>query len=179
MVSFNVTFQEHDNRFDVEFGQVTLLSDIGETYILSDDFGNEVVAVLVDNEVIFDATANDIRIGKVAATEEGVTTGTKEIPSYNTVEGNKIIMPGKQFILTGQDYDYTKLQALICDFNTSLRNSVSTEQVAIDNAVYAVESTTVVATLTKHDDKEAIDFGVSNNSTRPKVIRYVYYREIY
>ena len=46
------------------------------TYMLVDSAGNEIPAILVDEKVVFTATANDIRYGMTAATEDGVTVGT-------------------------------------------------------------------------------------------------------
>ena len=47
-----------------------------KTLILVDENGNEVVGTAVENLTIFDATAEDIKLGKVAATDSGVVTGT-------------------------------------------------------------------------------------------------------
>lgn len=46
------------------------------TYILDDGFGDPIAAVYVSSETIFDATAGDIRSGKTAATDDGITVGT-------------------------------------------------------------------------------------------------------
>ena len=54
--------------------------DDTQAYILVDESGKESPAVLVDKETVFDATANDIREGKTAATEAGVTVGTLVVP---------------------------------------------------------------------------------------------------
>ena len=154
-------------------------ASVGQTIILVDESGKEVPAVLVEEEVDLTATPNDIRIGTVAVTEAGVTTGTKEIPSYNTREGIKVVTSGKQLSITTADYDYTKMQALICAFNTSLSNSVSTEKVAIDNLVYDVLSVVALSSVTKNDATKAIDFGVTNESGAPQIIRYIYFKEVY
>ena len=47
-----------------------------KTLILVDENGNEVVGTAVENLTIFDATAEDIKLGKVAATDSGIVTGT-------------------------------------------------------------------------------------------------------
>ena len=51
----------------------------GDVFILVDEAGNEATAVYVEEATVFDATANDIRAGKIAATESGVTVGTLEV----------------------------------------------------------------------------------------------------
>lgn len=48
----------------------------GKTFILVDENNNEIPAVVVDERMIFDATAEDLKFGKVAASDSGVITGT-------------------------------------------------------------------------------------------------------
>ena len=48
----------------------------GKTFVLVDEDGNEMVGSLVDELTIFDATAEDIMIGKTAATDSGIVIGT-------------------------------------------------------------------------------------------------------
>ena len=47
-----------------------------KTLILVDENNNEMVGTVVENVTIFDATAEDIKFGKVAATDSGIVTGT-------------------------------------------------------------------------------------------------------
>lgn len=153
--------------------------DDTNSYILLTQDGQEIPAVLVGEETVFDATANDIREGKTAATESGVTVGTKVIPSYNTSEGWKIIPAGSAVKITSANYEYTKLQALICAFNTSSSNSVATEKVAIDGNVYNVLSVESLSLIEKDGANTAINFGVTNDTDKPQILRYFYYKEIY
>lgn len=53
-------------------------SPIGKTFIITDENGNEVTGIVVDQETVFTATAADIVKGKTAGTEEGVVVGTHE-----------------------------------------------------------------------------------------------------
>lgn len=149
------------------------------TYILVDEDGNEIPAVFVDNETIFDATANDIRLGKIAATAEGVTEGTKEIPAYHTSFGWKIVTAGSKFILPMNDYDYTELQVIICPFNTSMADSVATEKVVIDGVVYSAQSVEAESVVTVDVDNERVDLGITNDSDKSYILRYSSYKEIY
>lgn len=175
----NVGFNTNSN-LDVKVGPVSyVIDETANTYILEDDFGNEIVGVLVDEETIFDARANDIRLGKVAVTDEGVTEGTKVIPSYHTTEGFKVITPGSMIKLQSSNFEYTKLQALLCLFNTDVTDSVATEKVAINDCVYNVGSTDSLANIVKDTSEEAINFGVTNNSDKTQILRYFYYKEIY
>ena len=52
------------------------ISGYGKTFVFVDEDGNEAVGVVVDKLTIFDATAEDIKIGKTAATDSGIVTGT-------------------------------------------------------------------------------------------------------
>lgn len=149
------------------------------TYILVDEKGNQVPAVMVDNETVLDATANDIRKGKVAVNYSGVTTGTKEIPAYYTMEGAKYVPAGSPFVVTLQRYNYTKLQALVCVYNTSLSDSVATEKVSINGKVYAANSSEEIATVTIDDENSQINLGITNNEDTPRIMRYFTYKEEY
>ena len=51
-------------------------SPMGKTFIIVDEDGNELTGIVVDQETIFTATAEDIVMGKVAGTDEGVVVGT-------------------------------------------------------------------------------------------------------
>lgn len=151
----------------------------GSTYILVDSDGNEVVATLVDEATVFDATANDIRLGKVAATESGVTTGTKDIPAYHTTEGVEKIPVGSALTIPmfSDKCQYTKLQALICTFNTIVSDSVATEKVSIDGKVYNIGSTTVLSEVSVDSVNQSINLSLMNDSDHPVVIRYFTYKE--
>lgn len=150
-------------------------------FILLDEDGTEYPAVVVSEETVFDATANDIREGKVAATEDGVTIGTKEIPSYITTEGSTIIRAGAPMIIRPKDdkYDYTKLLAIICKFNTTTANSVEVEKTCFNNNVYAVSSTEVLSAVKVDHDNKSIDLGLVNDTSGRIIIRYITYKEEY
>lgn len=148
-------------------------------YILVDENGNEVPAVFVDNEQVFTATANDIRIGTTAVTEKGVTEGTREIPTYYVAEGYRLILAGRPFLITANEWEYTKLQAIICPFNTTLANSVSAEKVAIDNSVYNVLSTESISAVVKDTINKRVDLGLSNDTSNRYLVRYFMYKEVY
>lgn len=152
------------------------------TYIFVTEDGKEVPAVEVAEETVFTATANDIRVGTVAATAEGVTEGMKDIPAYHTTEGLAAVPAGSEFaitIRTADRYDFTKLQAIICPYNESMANSVAAEKVAINNSVYAAGSAESLATVTLDHDNKQIKLGITNDGTTPFVIRYFTYKEEY
>ena len=51
----------------------------GKTFILVDEDGNELTGVVVDKVELFTATDNDVRSGKVYASNDGVSVGTLEV----------------------------------------------------------------------------------------------------
>jgi hypothetical protein len=151
------------------------------TFILVDQDGNEYPAVYVDSDTVCTATANDIRKGSVAITPEGVIEGTKEIPAYHTTEGYTLVTSGKKFSIPVRNgrYDYTKLQALLCSYNTSPSSSVSTDRVVIGDNVYAVNSIESISNVTINNEKQSIDLNIINDSNIIYIIRYFMYKEEY
>lgn len=153
-----------------------------KSFILETEDGKQIPAVLTNREVVFDATKNDIRMGKTAATGEGVTVGEKVIPAYQTCQGCKVVRPGETMfisnLITDNSYDYTKMQAIICLFNTDLSDSVATEMTTIYDKVYNVRSTDVISSVTKNHENKTIELGITNNFDVPCVIRYFTYKEI-
>lgn len=158
-------------------------SQIGKTFVITDEAGNELTGVATENEVIFTATDNDVREGYVYAGDAGVSTGTKVIPSYHTHAGYKKINSGKDFKLSFYDsldlYDFTELQIIICKYSDSLDGSVESDRVVINDKVYNVNSTNPIATVIKDNENKLIDLGITNDSDNAYVIRYFTYKEIY
>ena len=156
------------------------ITGYGKTFILEDENGNELMGVVVGEEVVFTADPlTDIRDGKVAATDVGVVTGSKEIPAYHTTQGHKIVPNGSEFVLAIPHYNYTKLQAIICIFNANADNSVAAEQVVINDNLYNVQSTMAISVVNKDDNNACIDFGITNTSGSHCLLRYFTYKEIY
>lgn len=153
-----------------------------KSYVFQTEDGQEFVGVLVDEETIFNATANDIRQGKIAVTDAGKIVGDKVIPAYHTSEGARLVPAGTAYYIPFFDnlnyYDYTKLQAMICLFNSTLSNSVSTEKVVINDNVYEVNSTSSISVITKNDAEKKIVLGINNESSNPHVLRYFTCKEI-
>lgn len=157
---------------------VTTILEQG-VYILVDENGIEIPAVFVDNKTVFTAEANDIRIGKTAVTEAGVTEGTKEIPAYYVCEGTAIIPNGEEYTISIKNYEYTKLQALLCVFDTSVSNSVATEKVSINGKVYDSGSAISLADVTIDEANKKINLGITNDSGSLRLIRFFTYKEVY
>lgn len=164
------------------YGNMVGGAGLAQSYIIEDSDGKQLTAVMVDKDTTFDATENDIREGKVAATEKGVVTGTKVIPAYHTTQGAQIIPSGSTVMITtlkSMDlYDYTKLQAILCEFNTTIEDSVFAVKVSIDNHVYNVLSTESLSDVVKNASDKTIEFGVTNETDNPQVLRYFTYKEV-
>ena len=153
-----------------------------KTLTIVDNGNNELTGVVVDSQVIFTATDNDVREGIVYAGDCGVSTGTKDIPAYHTSEGKRLINAGSNFTIplsTGDRYDYTALQVLICEYNTSLSDSLAVDRVGIKDNIYAVQSVNVISNITKDHDDKIINLGITNNTNKKFVLRYFTYKEEY
>lgn len=142
--------------------------------------GTVLEGVVAEEAPVVDATENDVRKGKKAITSMGVIEGQKDIPAYRTTAGTRKIKPGDSFSipLSGYDkYDYTKLQCIIVQYNTSLSDSVVADKVVINDYLYPVLSTEKISTITKNFTDKSIDFNIINDSENTYVIRYFTYRE--
>lgn len=149
------------------------------TYILVDEDGNEVPAVLVDEPVELTATANDIRLGTTAVTAEGVTPGEKEIPAYHTEQGYQVVKPGKalDILMYSDQYQYTKLQAIVCVYGEDVNASVAAEMVVINDKLYPVGATDALADVSVDTENQSIKLGFVNESDAPLLIRYMTIKE--
>lgn len=152
---------------------------IPQTFILVDEDGYEIPAVLTEEEVELTATANDIRLGTTAVTDTGVTTGEKEIPGYITTEGKRTIKAGQQLEIAmySDDCNYSKLLVIVCEYNTSIIQSVSAVMVVIDSKLYAVGSTVPLADVSVDLQKQSINLGLTNNLDKSVVLRYTSIKE--
>jgi len=155
-------------------------SQMGKTLILVDENGNEVMGVVVDQETVFTAGDNDVREGFVYASDGGVSTGTKFIPSYHTVSGQTLVLPNESFSVYLPEmklYDYTSLQCIICAFNNTIDDSVGADKIVLNHAVYPVNSTVKLSDVTKDSDLKSINLNVTNNTDNTYLIYYFTYRE--
>lgn len=58
------------------WGAASYIPEYGQTVLIVDGYNNEIPAIVVEERTIFDATSEDIKLGKVAASDSGVITGT-------------------------------------------------------------------------------------------------------
>lgn len=158
-------------------------SPIGKTFVIADENGNEITGVVTAQEQIFTATDNDVREGLVYASDSGISTGSKVIPAYHTCQGARLITKGSSITIPNMNepldyYDYTKLQAIICLFNTEVSNSVSAQKIAIEDNVYNVQSTESISIVTKNHETKTIELGIVNDSDTHWVIKFFTSKEI-
>lgn len=155
-------------------------SPIGKTFIIEDEDGNQVTGVVTDSIKVFDATDDDVRLGHTYAGDSGLSVGTKVIPDYHTGAGSTIIMPNDELKINLEQndlYDYTYLQCIVCQWDTSLDLSLVDIYKVIDNKVYETGSNVAVSSVTKDHQTKSINFGIVNTGNDPVVIRYCAYKE--
>lgn len=153
---------------------------LGKSVIIQGDDGTELVGVVVGQETVMTATPNDIRKGKIAATEAGIVEGEKDIPAYRTTAGYRAIKSGAAFsipLAVNDKYDYTKIQCIITPYNTNFTDSVAADKIVLGDAVYLVGTTEKIAVISKNTDNKSIDLNITNDSDVNYVIHYFTYRE--
>ena len=152
-----------------------------KTVILMDENGNEVTGVVTGSEVIFTATDNDVREGVVYASDAGVSTGTKNIPSYRTTKGVCLVSDGDEFSIMDMEkydrYDYTELQCIIAPLETTIEDSIVSDKIVLNNNVYNTNSSVQLSAVTKDYNNKSIKLNIINNSGKDYVIHFFTYRE--
>lgn len=164
------------------YGNTVGASGLPKSYVLETEDGAQLIGVLVGEETVFDAIDDDVREGKIYASEMGISTGTKVIPGYLANEGAKKIRSGRKFAITlglFDQYDYTLLQCIICRYNTNLTDSVAAEKVVLNDAVYNVLSIDPISSVVKDHESLTIDLGITNDTDETLVLKYFTYKEIY
>lgn len=149
-----------------------------KTVILMDESGNEFTGVVTDSVQVFSATTDDIKIGKIAATDDGIVEGT-DTRTYRTTQGSFLISPSQNFTIPLDKYDqynYTKFQCIISKFNTSFDDSVETDKIVINDSVYRANSTNAISQVTKNNDTKSVDLNIANDTQDTYVIHYMTYK---
>lgn len=180
-VGFVVESDEHvypEDGIKGDYYYKRCFSEEQTVYVIVTEEGKKYAQLNSQEIVELTATANDIRLGTTAVTEDGVTEGTKDIPSYHTKQSARFVRANSPFVLPffDQQYDYTGLQAMTAPFNESMSKSVAVDRVVIEKSVYLPGTTEPISTVTKDDANKSINFGIMNGDT-PSVIRYFTYRE--
>lgn len=147
------------------------------TYVLTNSDGTKRAYAVKnkDEAITLTAQCDDIRLGSTAITNVGYTEGTKDIPAYHSQTGRQIIQAGAIVKIPIIDYDYTKFQATIAKYNTSINDSLNVYISTIDNGVYRAGTTEKIADITKDTENETINLGITVNEK--SVLRYFTMRE--
>lgn len=154
---------------------------LGKTIEIISDDGADLMGVVVDQETVLTAVASkDIREGTTAITDEGLVTGSKRIPAYETTQGFRIIHPGNTFTIKQLEYnkyDYTQLQCMIAPFNNTISDSCAVDKIVINNAVFNTGSANKIADVTKNIETQSIDLNITNTSSNIYLIYFFTYKE--
>ena len=150
-------------------------SPIGKTFILTDENGVELIGVVTDQEQIFTATDNDVRDGYVYASDCGVSIGSKNIPSYHTSCGYKLVPAGKEVRIYVPEYDYTYLLVSIAVYDTNREQSVKTTHTSIDGGMYNVGNNIKLSDIVIDHDAEEVVLGIT--VAEKSIVRYLITRE--
>lgn len=145
-------------------------SQMGKTFILVDEDGNEMTGVVVDQETVFTAGDNDVREGMVYASDSGVSTGTKDIPPYYANYGAKFVLANKEATIYIPKHDYNNLLITISTYNTSIEQSVELVYVSIENGMYTVSNKEKVSDISIDTATQYIKLGVT--VSEKSVLRY-------
>lgn len=146
---------------------------------ITDNNGNTFIGTVTDSEVIFDATRDDVKIGKTFASNDGVQEGI-DTRTYRTCIKNWLIFPGENYSISLSDYnryDYTGFNAMIAKFNSTIVDSTAVEKVVLNDCVYNVNSTSILSTITKNQETKSVDFNITNNTDYTYVVYVSTYKE--
>jgi hypothetical protein len=148
-------------------------------YLIVDEDGNQLFATFTEQEILTNATANDIRIGKTAVTENGLVEGENTI-TYRTTEGWEYVLPDSDFVITGlheyNKYNYTKIQCVIAKYVSST-DKTAIEKIVLNDNVYNAGSSTVISTLTKDINSKTVNLNITNNTSDIYIIYFFTYAE--
>ena len=153
-----------------------------KTYELQYNGGTTpIMAVVVDEEKVFDATENDVRKGKVFASNAGVKIGQKNIPAYETRMSSLIVEPNETCSIplsSEERYNYTNFQCIIAVYNSDYSTNMVTKYVSMNDGLFSVETSKKISNITKNSETKSIDLNITNDSKDIYEIIYFTYKEI-
>lgn len=154
---------------------------IPKSFVLVDENNVELVGVTVGEETVLTADPKtDIREGKIAATEDGVVTGSKVIPAYETTQKTQLILPGAAYSIplsAYNRYNYTKFQGIIAKYNADPTKRMAANKIVIDDSVYSVNSSEVLSDVTKNAETKSIDLNIINDTEEIYMIYFFTYKQ--
>ena len=158
---------------------VGMYSTIGKTLIIVDEEGNELTGVITDNVHVFDATPDDVKVGKKFASSDGVLEGV-DTKTYRVTFATYLIFPNENFSIPLQQYDaydYTQFQAIISTFNTGVTDSTAATKISAYDGVYDVGSNIKISNVTKNSETKSVDLNIVNSTNDIYIIHYNTYKE--
>lgn len=161
------------------YGNATGGFGIPKMVEIVDGNGNTLVGTVTDSAVVFDATREDVKVGKMFASNDGVQEGI-DTKTYRTTQASRAILPGESFsipLLSYEMYNYTEFQAMVAKFNTTISDSISVSKIVFKDSVYNVNSTTKLSSVTKNTTTKSIDLNITNSTSDTYVIHYSTYKE--
>lgn len=144
-----------------------------------DGNGDTFIGAVTNSEVNLDATKADVKVGKMFAGNEGIQKG-EDTRTYRTTHATKMILAGENFSIPLEEYDqynYTKFQAMIAEFNSNQYDSVSVNKISLNDAVYNVSSNEKLSDVTKNSSSKSIDLNIVNNTDKTYLIHYSTFKE--
>lgn len=161
------------------YGNATGGFGIPKMVEIVDGNGNTLVGTVTDSAVVFDATREDVKVGKMFASNDGVQEGI-DTKTYRTTQASRAILPGESFsipLVSNDRYNYTKFQAMIAKFNITIDDSVSVNKIVFNDVVYDVNSTAKLSNVAKNTLTKSIDLNITNSTSDTYVIHYSTYKE--
>lgn len=161
------------------YGNVTGGFGMPKMVEIVDGNGNTLIGTVTDSAVVFDATREDVKVGKIFASNDGVQEGI-DTKTYRTTQASRTILPGESFsipLVSNDRYNYTKFQAMIAKFNITIDDSVSVNKIVFNDAVYDVNSTAKLSNVAKNTLTKSIDLNITNSTSDTYVIHYSTYKE--
>lgn len=162
------------------YGNVTGGFGMPKMVEIVDGNGNTLVGTVTDSAVVFDATREDVKVGKIFASNDGVQEGI-DTNTYRTTVGSKIIEPGENISIPLSQYDkynYTKFQGVIVIYNSDYSTNVNVVGITIDDYVFSSSTSNKLSTITKNSVTKSIDFNVKNDTQNAYEVFYsTYYEE--
>lgn len=148
------------------YGNATGGFGIPKMVEIVDGNGNTLVGTVTDSAVVFDATREDVKVGKMFASNDGVQEGI-DTKIYRTTVGSEIIKPGENISIPLSQYDkynYTKFQGVIVIHNSDYSTNVNVVGITIDDYVFSSSTSNKLSTITKNSVTKSIDFNVKNDT---------------
>lgn len=155
-------------------------SPMGKTFVLTDEDGNEITGVVTAQEQVFTATDRQVYSGFTYASNDGVSTGTREFIAYRTMQAVQLILPGDAYTIPLSEhdrYDYTKFQCIITKYETEVADRMAAEKISLNDNIYESNSSVALSQVTKNATTKSIDLNITNDTDSVYMIYFFTYRE--